>query len=92
MGFGFNLFFIFILLPLTVLLVLVWAGSGKIIFGKILLGIWAGIISLVLFVGMVNFLGPKPYLDKDDFYGQYVIDRNQYPGKQADWQYKSFKF
>jgi len=31
-------------------------------------------------------------LDKDDFYGQYVIDRDHCPGKQADWQYKSFKF
>jgi hypothetical protein len=31
-------------------------------------------------------------LFKEDFYGQYVIDRNYFKGIQANWQYNNFKF
>lgn len=27
-----------------------------------------------------------------DIYGTYVIDKDKYPGEQANWQYKNFKF
>jgi len=37
-------------------------------------------------------LFPYSLLEKEDFYGDYIIDRNQFPGKQADWQYNSFRF
>ncbi len=28
----------------------------------------------------------------DDIRGAYIIDRDQFPGKQADWQYNHFRF
>ena len=31
-------------------------------------------------------------LEKNDYYGQYLINRNYFSGKQADWQYNSFRF
>ncbi len=34
----------------------------------------------------------KMKVTKDKIYGEYVIDRNQFPGEQADWQYDNFKF
>jgi len=31
-------------------------------------------------------------LEKDDYYGTYVIDRAYFSGKQADWQYNHYRF
>jgi hypothetical protein len=31
-------------------------------------------------------------LDKEDIYGNYVIDRDICSGKQADWQYNHYRF
>lgn len=92
MGFGFNLFFIFVLVPLTVIFLLIWFISKKKIYGKILLFIWAGIIGLVIVGVIVQKLTSKILLKKDDFYGQYIIDRAKFSGKQADWQYDNFRF
>lgn len=91
-GFGFNLFFVFILLPLTFILLLVWSISGKVIFGKITLILWLGLIGLVVLSGAVRAPSTKDTLNKSDFYSHYIIDRKRYPGMQADWQYESFRF
>lgn len=34
----------------------------------------------------------KMVLDKEDYYGEYIINRKYFPGKQADWQYNTFRF
>ena len=94
MGFGFNLFVIFILVPLTGLLLLIWLVTGKKVFGKILGLIWLGIFGL-FFLGaiiIIHFFPHKRELDRDDIYGEYIIDRTKFPGKQADWQYDHFRF
>ena len=31
-------------------------------------------------------------LTKKDYYGSYIINRNYFAGKQADWQYDHFRF
>ncbi|ALL04250.1 hypothetical protein AQ505_01325 [Pedobacter sp. PACM 27299] len=46
MGFGFNLFFIFILIPVTVILLLAWLSTKKIIYGKVVGFTWLGIINI----------------------------------------------
>ena len=40
----------------------------------------------------MRFITSKTQLSKDDYYGSYIVDRNYFPGKQADWQYNSFRF
>jgi hypothetical protein len=92
MGFGFNLFFIFILVPLTGILLIAWLLSRKPLIGKILGCIWLGILGLVLLSVILRWLTSKTELDKDDYYGEYVIDRDYFPGEQTDWQYKRFRF
>ena len=37
-------------------------------------------------------LTAKKELKKKDYYGQYIINRDFFPGKQADWQYETFRF
>lgn len=85
MGFGFNLFFILILVPLTGILLIVWLFSRKLIVGKILGLIWLGIVGLVTLVTILNWLTSKTELDKDDYYGEYVINRDYFKGEQTDW-------
>jgi hypothetical protein len=34
----------------------------------------------------------KKELKKKDYYGQYIVDRSFFAGKQADWQYNNFRF
>ena len=92
MGFGFNLGFIFIILPLTGILLLVWAITRNKIFGKTLGFIWLGIIGLIIFSLTVQTLTAKKELKKKDYYGQYIIDRDFFSGKQANWQYENFRF
>ncbi|WP_350128027.1 hypothetical protein [Imperialibacter sp.] len=92
MGFGFNLFFILILVPLTGILLIVWLISRKLIVGKILGLIWLGIFGLGTLVTILNWLTSKTELDKDDYYGEYVINRDYFKGEQTDWQYDHFRF
>lgn len=44
MGFGFNLGMIFIVLPLTLILVLLWIFTRSKIIGILLVFLWAGIL------------------------------------------------
>jgi len=92
MGFGFNLFFALILMPLTVILLITWLFSHKMIFGKILGFIWLGIVLLAILSQIAQKLNAKIELKKEDFYGKYIIDRTFFPGKQSDWQYNNFRF
>ncbi|HTN17829.1 MAG TPA: hypothetical protein VL092_09130 [Chitinophagaceae bacterium] len=92
MGLGFSLLFVFILLPLTGILLVIWLLTRKKMFGTILGWIWLGIFGLILLSGIVQWLTAKTELKKKDYYGQYVINRDYFPGKQADWQYEHFRF
>lgn len=92
MGLGFSLLFVFILVPLTGILLVIWLLTRKKMFGTILGWIWLGIFGLILLSGIIQWLTAKTELKKKDYYGQYVINRDYFPGKQADWQYEHFRF
>ena len=92
MGFGFNLFFIFIFIPLLGILLLVWLISKKQQLGILLGGICLGVLGLSILLGFIQFLTSKKDLDKEDYYGAYIINRDYFKGQQADWQYNHFRF
>lgn len=92
MGFGFNLFFIFILVPLTGILLIAWLQFKKNWIGKILGFIWLGIFGLALLSGIGQWLTSKTELDKKDYYGEYVVNRDYFKGEQTNWQYNHFRF
>lgn len=92
MGFGFNLFFVFVLIPLTLIFVSIWLITKKKFIGKTLGVIWIGILCLVMVASLIQWLTSKTKLNKKYFYGEYVINRNYFPGRQADWQYENFRF
>jgi hypothetical protein len=92
MGFGFNLFFVFIFVPLTGIILVAWMLTRKKIFGKTVALIWLGVFVLVLLSGIVQWLSAKTLLEKRDYYGEYIVNRDYFPGLQADWQYNNFRF
>lgn len=92
MGFGFVGFFIFILVPLTGILMLAWFFTRDNLIGKILGFVWLGVFGLILLFGVLRWLTSKTVLDKHDYYGEYVINREYFAGEQTDWQYNHFRF
>ncbi len=86
----FSLFYI--LLVLIVLFILFLIVKDKKTFLKAL-GI-AFSSMLVLFVILLIYatITKTKVLDKNDYYGEYIIDRNYFAGKQADWQYNHYRF
>jgi hypothetical protein len=92
MGFGFNIVFIFILLPLVILICILWVFNRKAIWGRLLLLIAVGVIVLIVSVSIAQQIMKKKVLSKKDYYGSYIINRNYFAGKQANWQYNHYRF
>ena len=87
-----GLLFFFIVLPLSIILFLLWSFSQNKYFAQLLIGLWVSIIRLFIISIIAKPFYTKKVLDKEDFYGEYVIDRDYFSGKQADWQYNNFRF
>jgi hypothetical protein len=83
---------ILFIFPLTIVLLLIWAITRKRIFGKILGYFWLSLLGLFCLGTIVRLMTDKMELEKSDYYGQYIVNRDYFPGKQADWQYNSFRF
>jgi hypothetical protein len=77
---------------LTGILLIAWLLSKKLFYGKALGLIWLGFIGLLLLSGIAGWLTSKTQLDKDDYYGEYVINRDYFKGEQTDWQYNHYRF
>lgn len=92
MGLGIAFLFVFILAPITVILSIAWLISKKLLFGKILGFIWLGLFALMIFAELANKLSSKTLLEKEDYYGEYIINRDYFKGPQTDWQYNHFRF
>lgn len=92
MGFGFNLFFVFFLLPFTVVGLIAWLFTNRKLLIIAIAVTWLGITVLMLLAALVQLLMSKTVLAKEDYNGHYVINRDYFPGKQADWQYNTFRF
>jgi len=87
-----GLGFIFIVLPISIILFLLWIFTKKKFFGIALIGMWGGMILLLILSAILQPFYTKKVLEKSDFYREYVINRNYFSGKQADWQYNHFRF
>ena len=82
MGFGFTLLFVFILLPITAILLIEWLFTKQKMLGIILKVVWGCILGVAVISGVIQKLTAKTILEKKDFYGQYTDDRNYFPGTQ----------
>jgi hypothetical protein len=92
MGFGFSLIGIPLLLLLSVALLLyfLFAQEKKALY---ILGILWGMVLLLIPISLLmDDLRQPISLTKADFVGDYRIDTEFYPGRNAQWQYDRFAF
>lgn len=89
MGF---IFLFLLILPLTGILLLAWWLLKNKIYGKIAGGLWLGLFGLYFLAVLIHWLTDKKELDRKDYYGEYIVNREYFPGRQADWQYNNFRF
>ena len=86
-------FFLFLFILLISLMLLLYSfktenyGFRKFIGNAILC-----LIAFVVLGNVFRIILSKKVLDKDDYYGEYIVNRNYFAGKQADWQYNNFRF
>ncbi len=88
----FSLLVALTILPLSCILAWSWYSTGRKVFGKILGLFWLIIAVLYASFALIRFFKTKKELDKEDIYGEYIVDRTKYPGAQSDWQYNHFRF
>lgn len=87
-----GLFFICIILPVSLILLLIAGITNKKIYAQVVLYGWIFMIFMSILGEISRPLFQKIVLEKSDFYGEYIIDRNYFSGKQTDWQYNNFRF
>lgn len=92
LGFGFNLLFAFVIVPICIILLILGVVSRKKIFVIIIGYIFTGIIALIVLSSIIQGFTATIELEKEDYYGTYIVDRSKFPGKQSDWQYDNFRF
>lgn len=80
------------MIPTLAVLLIIWMISKRKIFGQTIAVIIVGITGLMILSSTLQFLTSNKVLDKDDYYGSYVIDKKYFSGKQANWQYDTFRF
>lgn len=84
------------MLPITVVLLVIWAitywKSKRHLPGIILLVFWKYFFVLIALAYFLEWSFKPVILTNKDIYGTYVIDRDKFPGKQADWQYENIRF
>jgi energy-coupling factor transporter transmembrane protein EcfT len=88
----FGLIFIIFLVIISFVLFFIAGITEKRIFIKMIIGLWIFVLLLVIFSSVVSLIMKKKELKKSDYYGEYIIDRSFFKGKQADWQYNTFRF
>lgn len=82
----------FFFFPILIIISLVWFFTRKKNLGQFVGVMWAGLIGLYLVIFIVSLFFKKKELNRNDIYGEYIIDRTKFAGKQSDWQYNSFRF
>ena len=86
------MYLILFILLLTILLLLMWAITRNKVIGKILGYFWIGLFGLYLLGTAIKLLTYKKELKRKNYYGKYVINRDYFKDKQANWQYDHLRF
>lgn len=85
-----GLIFILFFFPLTIILSLLWLFTRKKIFAQLIAIMWVGIIGLYLILSLLSIFWKKKQVERSDIYGEYIINRELFSGRQADWQYNHY--
>lgn len=89
---GLKLLVLLVVSPLIIGLFLYGLKKKSEFIGKTILSFYGVVAVSIILMSTIGILRQKIVLDKSDFYGEYVIDRSYFAGKQANWQYNNFRF
>ena len=89
--FGLAFLFVFFVIVSVFLFILKLIFKKK-IFGLLNIAWWIFFFSIPFLLTIVSFFTSKKEVEKEDMYGDYIIDREKCAGKQADWQYNHYRF
>ena len=84
--------FIVIILPISGILILTWKWTYKKYKSHLAGYILGLILSLYVTLILINQYLKPMILTNNDIHGTYIIDRDKFAGKQANWQYENFRF
>lgn len=88
----FSLILFLLLGFITLILLSIYHSTKKKIFIKLSIGIWIVVGLFAILIIVSNFLYSKRKVDREDFYGTYIVNRDFFKGKNADWQYNHYRF
>ena len=64
----------------------------KRIFRQLNKALWILFLLTPFILAFASIFTNKKTVEKEDLYGNYIIDRDKCSGKQADWQYNHYRF
>lgn len=77
----YALFFFFVIVPINILLILIWLLTRNAMLGKSILYFWIFIFGIAFFEEEIRTIYSIKKLKRDDFIGEFVIDRQCFAGK-----------
>ena len=86
------LIYLTFLIPFTIIAIIIWGLFRKKYIIKFIGIVWAIFTFLIILAIIVGKIMQPIIIKKSDIYGEYVIDRTKFKGRQADWQYENFRF
>lgn len=92
MGFGFNLIGLPLIVILTLGLIVLALFYRSWIPILVLVVMWVFLIAGFAMLFIILHYDTPIQLTRQDIIGEYRIDRNFYPGKNAQWQYDHYKY
>ena len=91
MGKGIYIYLTF-LIPITIIFIIIWGIFRKKIIIKSIGIVWGIFMFLILLAITIGKIMQPIIIKNSDIYGEYIIDKTKFEGKQAEWQYENFKF
>ena len=87
------IFFIYFWWFLGILILMIFGFFSKIkVIKQIAVISWIMLFLLIVFLSVMKLFTTKMKLKQHKIYGEYVVDKNKFAGKQADWQYNNYRF
>ena len=83
--------FIFIIWPIILIGLIGWVINSQKSLNKTTGFIWFLLVALII-ISFARRITRKIELDREDVYGEYVIDTTHFYGPQAKWQYNHYRF
>lgn len=91
MGKGIYIYLTF-LIPLTIIFIIIWRISKKKIIIKSIGIVWGIFMFLILLAITIGKIMQPIIIKNSDIYGEYIIDKTKFGGRQAEWQYENFRY